>query len=59
MLTRNKSLGEAKRLAKANGLYLNNFVVDLQRTLRPSDLIDGGVIILRAGKDNHLALAIH
>ena len=52
------TLGEAKRIANANGLYLNNFVIDQGRNLRRTDLIDGRVAILRAGKDKHLVLAL-
>jgi tyrosyl-tRNA synthetase len=35
------------------GLYLNGQTVDAHRRVQPGDLIDGRLIIVRAGKDNH------
>ena len=51
-------LGEARRLADSKGLYLNNTVIDPKQQLQTSDLVDNGVIVLRAGKEKHLILAI-
>ncbi|KAI5120300.1 hypothetical protein M0805_005804 [Coniferiporia weirii] len=53
------SNSEARRLADSKGLYLNNAAVNSKQMLQASDLIDNGVAILRAGKDNHLVLALH
>ncbi|EJD03331.1 uncharacterized protein FOMMEDRAFT_146925 [Fomitiporia mediterranea MF3/22] len=53
------SNSEARRLATSKGLYLNNVAVDVQKTLQETDLIDDGVAVLRAGKDNHLVVALH
>lgn len=49
-------LGEARRLAAAKGLYLNNNIVDPKQVLRREDLIDERVVVLRAGKNKHLVL---
>ncbi|KAH6914049.1 tyrosine-tRNA ligase [Coprinopsis sp. MPI-PUGE-AT-0042] len=47
----------AKSLVSSRGLYLNNAVVpDIQTTIAPSQLIDGSVAILRAGKDKLVVL---
>ena len=40
------------------GLYLNGQTVDAHRRVRPGDLIDGRLIIVRAGKDNHAIFAL-
>ncbi|PAV19006.1 tyrosine-trna ligase [Pyrrhoderma noxium] len=53
-----KSNSEARRLADSKGLYLNNTVIDSKQQLQTSDLVDNGVIVLRAGKEKHLILAI-
>ncbi|KAH8119532.1 hypothetical protein DFH11DRAFT_1686368 [Phellopilus nigrolimitatus] len=52
------SNSEARRLADAKGLYLNNLAVDSKQTLHESDLLDSGVAILRAGKEKHMVLAV-
>lgn len=53
------SKSEAQRLVKSKGLYLNNKPVAFaDYTLRRSDLIDGKVVILRAGKTKHLIIAL-
>jgi tyrosyl-tRNA synthetase len=50
---------EAHRLVKAGGLYLNNKpVAYADYTLNQSDLIDGRVAILRAGRAKHLILML-
>lgn len=51
-------LGEARRMADAKGLYLNNVPAPVALTVKPQDLIDGQLVIVRAGKDKHLVLAI-
>lgn len=46
------SNGAAKTLVTARGLYMNNVVVpDIQTTVSSAQLIDGRVVVLRAGKD--------
>jgi tyrosyl-tRNA synthetase len=40
------------------GLYLNGGTVDGQRRVQPGDLIDGRLIIVRAGKDKHAVFAL-
>jgi tyrosyl-tRNA synthetase len=40
------------------GLYLNGQTVDAHRTVQPSDLIDGRLIIVRAGRDKHAVFAL-
>ena len=35
------------------GLYLNSEAVDAHRKIQPEDLIDGRLVIVRAGKDRH------
>jgi tyrosyl-tRNA synthetase len=45
------SRGEARRLTQQGGLYLNNVrVADPARTIGPSDLIDGVLLVLRSGR---------
>lgn len=53
-----KSNSEARRLADSKGLYLNNTVIDPKQKVQTSDLIDNGVIVLRAGKEKHLIFAV-
>ncbi|THH08379.1 hypothetical protein EW145_g2743 [Phellinidium pouzarii] len=53
------SNGEARRLADAKGLYLNNTAINSKYMLQAPDLVDNGIAILRAGKDNNLVLAVH
>ncbi len=46
-----RSRGEARRLIKQGGLYLNNRrVVDADARVRSSDAIDGRVLLLRKGR---------
>jgi tyrosyl-tRNA synthetase len=40
------------------GLYLNGRVVDAHRRVQPEDLIDGRLIIVRAGRDKHAVFAL-
>ncbi|KDQ21806.1 hypothetical protein BOTBODRAFT_99200 [Botryobasidium botryosum FD-172 SS1] len=54
-----RSRSEARKLLLAGGLYLNNSrIQDVNKVLQQSDLIDGRLAILRAGKDNHLIIAL-
>jgi len=54
-----RSRSEARKLLLAGGLYLNNSrVQDVNHILQQSDLLDGRLAILRAGKDNHLIIAL-
>jgi tyrosyl-tRNA synthetase len=53
------SKGEARRMAKNGGLYLNNTkVADDARVVAADDLIDGRLALLAAGKKNKLLLRI-
>lgn len=53
-------LAEARRLVEQGGLYLNNERVDTpSMKLEHHHLIDGRLAILRAGRNNHLILALH
>lgn len=52
------STGAAKSLVAMRGLYLNGHTVDAQRAVQPEDLIDGRLIIVRAGKDKHAVFAL-
>ena len=40
------------------GLYMNGQTVDAQRKVQPEDLIDGRLVIIRAGKDKHAVFNI-
>jgi tyrosyl-tRNA synthetase len=54
-----KSKGEARRLVKNGGLYLNNNrVTDMNITVNDSDIIDGKLILLRSGKRNYFLVEI-
>ena len=50
------SKGEATRLIRGGGIYVNNRrITDERMRLRPSDAIDGQLFVLRKGaKQNHL-----
>ncbi|KAI0268738.1 hypothetical protein BC834DRAFT_932939 [Gloeopeniophorella convolvens] len=48
-----KSANAAKSLVAMRGLYLNGKPVDAHTKVRPEDLIDGRLVIVRAGKDKH------
>jgi len=52
------SIDAAKSLVAMRGLYLNGETVDAQRRVQPRDLIDGRLIIVRAGKDKHAVFAL-
>lgn len=46
-------------MLSAGGFYINNVrVTELDRRLLEDDLIDGRIVILRTGKDNHLIIAL-
>jgi len=51
------SRGEARRLARQGGLYMNGDAIAEDRVLTPSDVQDG-IIQLRAGKKRHLRVRI-
>jgi tyrosyl-tRNA synthetase len=50
--------GAAKSLVAMRGLYLNGQTVDAHRKVQPDDLIDGRLVIVRAGKDKHAVFAL-
>ena len=52
------SIGAAKSLVAMRGLYLNGQTVDAHRKVQPGDLIDGRLIIVRAGRDKHAVFAL-
>jgi tyrosyl-tRNA synthetase len=52
------SIGAAKSLVAMRGLYLNGQTIDAHRRVQPGDLIDGRLIIIRAGKDKHAVFAL-
>lgn len=53
------SKGEARRLIKNGGAYLNNQKIsDASVTIRDADLIDGRFLLLSAGKKNKLLIRI-
>ena len=48
------SRGEARRLVKSGGVYLNNVrVVDEGRSVTLQDCIEGRLLVLRKGKKNY------
>lgn len=51
-------IGAAKSLVAMRGLYLNGETVDARRRIQAGDLIDGRLIIVRAGKDKHAVFAL-
>jgi len=54
-----KTRAEAVRLVQSGGLYLNSVSVDKpEQRLQVRDLICGRLVILRAGKDKHVVLAL-
>ncbi|KAI0305468.1 hypothetical protein B0F90DRAFT_1808725 [Multifurca ochricompacta] len=53
-----KNASAAKSLIAMRGLYLNGQTVDAHRAAHPDDLIDGRLIIVRAGKDKHAVFAL-
>lgn len=42
----------------SGGFYANNERVKVDRPLEGQDLIDGRIVILRTGKDNHVIIAL-
>jgi tyrosyl-tRNA synthetase len=40
------------------GLYVNGKAAGADQQLAPTDLVDGRLIVLRAGKANHVVLAL-
>jgi tyrosyl-tRNA synthetase len=53
------SKGEARRLLKQGGIYINNQrVTEESRTFSPDDLIEGRLAVLRSGKRNFFLLKI-
>ncbi|XP_078175967.1 tyrosyl-tRNA synthetase, class Ib, bacterial/mitochondrial [Carex rostrata] len=53
------SKSAVKRLLKQGGLYLNNARVDIEeKTIVESDIIDGKVLLLSAGKKNKMVIRI-
>ena len=40
------------------GLYLNGQTVDGHRRVQSSDLIDGRLVIVRAGRDKHAVFVV-
>ena len=58
-LTHHSSIiGAAKSLVAMRGLYLNGQTVDADRKVQPEDLIDGRLVIVRAGKDKHAVFTL-
>ena len=57
MLT--SSLAAARQLILAKGLYINDEAVpEAQFIATPENLVDGRVLVLRAGKDKIIVLAV-
>ncbi|EPQ57231.1 tyrosyl-tRNA synthetase [Gloeophyllum trabeum ATCC 11539] len=53
------SMSAARQLVSSKGFYVNNKrVEEVGFTLRHSDLLDGRLAIVRAGKGNHLIIAL-
>ncbi|KAF3330269.1 putative tyrosine--tRNA ligase [Carex littledalei] len=53
------SKGAVRRLLKQGGLYLNNARVDIEeKAIVESDIIDGKVLLLSAGKKNKMVIRI-
>ena len=49
----------ARKLAKSGGLYLNNSPIrDPYFEASRANLLDGRMMVLRAGRDNHLVLML-
>ena len=51
-------LDEAQRLIAAKGMYLNDSIVNPKQVLSETDMLEGRVAVLRAGKNKHCILAI-
>lgn len=54
--THSASPGEARKLLQSGGFYLNNEKISQDRVLGVTDIVDGRMAILRAGKDRHIVL---
>jgi tyrosyl-tRNA synthetase len=53
------SKSAVRRLLKQGGLYLNNARVDIEeKTIEESDMVDGKVMLLSAGKKNKMVIRI-
>jgi tyrosyl-tRNA synthetase len=49
-----RSKGEARRLVESGGFYVNNVRVEnIQATVRPADIIENSLVILRSGKKTY------
>jgi len=49
-----KSKGDAKRLIESGGAYINNErIADISVKIGPEHLIDGELLVLRAGKKSY------
>ena len=48
-----KSAGEARRLADGGGLYLNNERVAPADVVSEGQVVDGQLVVLRAGRKNY------
>ena len=53
------SLAAAKTLLHQGGLYLNGRKLDKDIRIEQGDLLEERLIILKAGKTEHLVLALH
>ncbi len=54
-----QSKGAARRLVQSGGLNLNNIrVPDIEASVKPEDLVDGEVAVLRSGKKNFYLVKI-
>ena len=54
-----KSKGEARRLVESGGLYINNRRADgIQSVIKPGDIVDHRVVVLRSGKKTYCLLKI-
>ena len=53
-----RSVGEARRLADGGGLYLNNERVGAMEPVSADRVIDGRVLVLRAGKKNQRVVKV-
>ncbi|KAH8995676.1 hypothetical protein EDB92DRAFT_1845462 [Lactarius akahatsu] len=53
-----KNTSAAKSLVAMRGLYLNGQTIDADRKIQPEDLIDGRLVIVRAGKDKHVVFTL-
>ncbi|KAA8491097.1 Tyrosine--tRNA ligase [Porphyridium purpureum] len=55
-----KSRGEARRLLKNGGVYVNNArITDVDAVIEEAQLLDGRILLLAAGKKNKLVVRVH